>query len=139
MKKQIISTLLLMSMLATASCGGGTTSGNDTTKPTDSAETTAPVDNSPQLELPDVDYNGKTYTILTTVHASYEYDAVEETGDVVNDAVFRRNQTVEDKLGVKFDFIIEPGQWGDRETSTRSSKTRSWQPTTPSIWSTESS
>ena len=115
MKKQIISTLLLMSMLATASCGGGTTSGNDTTKPTDSAETTAPVDNSPKLELPDVDYNGKTYTILTTVHASYEYDAVEETGDVVNDAVFRRNQTVEDKLGIKFDFIIEPGQWGDRE------------------------
>ena len=115
MKKQIISTLLLMSMLATASCGGGTTSGNDTTKPTDSAETTAPADNSPKLELPDVDYNGKTFTILTTVHASYEYDAVEETGDVVNDAVFRRNQTVEDKLGIKFDFIIEPGQWGDRE------------------------
>lgn len=115
MKKRIIATLLLMSILAAASCGDSKTPSPSETTASDSTETTAPADDQPKLDLPEVDYNGRKYTILTTQHASYEYDAAEETGDIVNDAVFRRNQTVEDQLGIKFDFVIEPGQWNDRE------------------------
>ncbi len=118
MKKNFISTVLLMSMLlTTAACGdSGSKPSDSTTSPSDQSETTVAEDPATKLELPsDINYNGQTFTILTTQHASYEYDAVEETGDIVNDAVFRRNQAVEDQLGIKFNFIIQPGQWNDRE------------------------
>ena len=115
MFKKITAAALLIAMaLSATSCGGGndggtgdtTTSGGDTT-------TSAPEDTSPKLELPETNYNGQEFNMLLTTHASYEYDAEEETGDVVEDAVYRRNKTVEEQLGINFNFRIEPGQWGD--------------------------
>ncbi len=116
MKKRTLSILLLAAMLlSSVACGEeGGTSQNDTTAPSD---TTAPVeDDSPKLEVPKSNYGNRTFTILSTEHASYEYDAEEQTGDVVNDAVYNRNRDVEDLLGIKFNIITEPGQWNDRDT-----------------------
>ncbi|MCQ2432434.1 MAG: hypothetical protein MJ175_07510 [Clostridia bacterium] len=39
-----------------------------------------------------------------------------ETGDIVDDALFGRNQAVEERLGVDLNFITMPGEWETRET-----------------------
>ena len=43
-----------------------------------------------------------------------EYFA-DETGDVVDDAVYKRNLAVQERLWVKFDFIKSDGLWDGRE------------------------
>jgi hypothetical protein len=56
--------------------------------------------------LPDVNYNGEAFTFLVFewnsdgYWGSYEIDADEETGDVINDAVYRRNRAAEEKLNI---------------------------------------
>ncbi len=47
-----------------------------------------------------------------------EFDA-EETGDIIDDAVHKRNRDVSERLGVDFNFIEGPGAWGGREEFTR--------------------
>ena len=59
-----------------------------------------------QPDLPSVNYNGEAFTFL--VHegfsngywGSYEIYAEEENGDALNDAVYRRNRAVEEKLNI---------------------------------------
>jgi len=84
------------------------------------AETTT---SGPTLDLPQANNNGKTFSILTTVHAAYEYDAEEHSGDVVEDAVYMRNTAVEELLGINFNFIYQPGHWADRAAFNTSIKT----------------
>ena len=60
-----------------------------------------------EANLPEVNYDGDTFTFL--VHeadgngywGSYEIFAEEETGEAINDAVYRRNRTIEDRLGIE--------------------------------------
>lgn len=97
---------LLLALLLSAnivSCGTGTqhganTSGSDdvTTEP---ESTTEPVDPASVLELPDSDFKGREFRVLGNEGSypqwnNFEIYAESENGDVVNDAVFRRNQTV---------------------------------------------
>ena len=118
MKKRILSTLLLISMLSaltvTSACGDTTDDGGKTTETTSTGEVTT-VEEGPQLELPDVNYEGKEFTILSTVHADYEYVSEEQTGDIVSDAVYNRNRNVEELLGINLNIITEPGHWDDRD------------------------
>ena len=51
------------------------------------------------------DFGGRTTTIITGEHCAYEYVIKEETGDVVNDAVYARNRSVEELLNVTFQFV----------------------------------
>ncbi|MBQ7301918.1 MAG: hypothetical protein IJW77_18970 [Clostridia bacterium] len=67
------------------------------------------------LNLPEVDYEQRTFTVLATEHASYEYVA-EESGDIVEDAVYRKNRAVEERLGIAFEFITAPGHWADKDS-----------------------
>ncbi len=59
------------------------------------------------LALPkDLRFDGETfdmYLALPTVKRSYI--AAEETGDLINDAVYARNNLVEDRLGVKLNIV----------------------------------
>jgi len=60
--------------------------------------------------LPDVNYNGEAFTFLVNEFAgknwgSYEIYAEEENGDTINDAVYKRNRTVEAKLGIEIKEI----------------------------------
>lgn len=50
-----------------------------------------------------------------------EFDA-EQTGDIIDDAVHKRNQIVSERLGVDFEFIEGPGGWGGREEFVRNAK-----------------
>ncbi len=104
---------LLLALLLTvslASCGGSTPA--ETTAPSDGETTAAPEepeiprDQTPD-NLPKLDFGGKS------VRISYRGEDVtrrneiegEDSGDVVSDAVYARNLSVEDRLNVKFEFI----------------------------------
>jgi hypothetical protein len=82
------------------------------TNETDIAKETA--DNSPKLQINKEDNSGKTFTMLIPTHASYEYD-VEQTGDIVDDAIFNRNSAVEDLLGIDFEFVVKDGHWNQKD------------------------
>ena len=62
-------------------------------------------------DLPDVNYNGDTFTFLVRewdangYWGAYEIYAEEENGDAINDAVYRRNRTIEEKLNIEIKEI----------------------------------
>ena len=117
MKKITAMTLLLAMALSAASCGaGGGTSGDQTTTAGGDTTTAAPEDTSPKLELPEKNFGGAEFTILSSDINSYEYDAEEQTGDIVEDAVYKRNRTVEELLGVDFNIVSQPGDWAAKDT-----------------------
>ena len=99
-KTQLISTLLLIAMLA--GCGTvedgndeTTSSGSDTTE-----ETTA--DTSVKDDLPaDLDFTGKELRILSTENTRNAPIIPEEaTGDVLNDTIFERNNKICERFGI---------------------------------------
>ncbi len=113
-KLAIIFLALLMLCPIFASCK--TNTGNDTTK---SVHSTSPVnsDETDPLtadELGEYNFKGKTFTTLTRKETSYEFNADTIQGDTVNDAVYKRNNTVSERFDVEFDFIERLGHWDDR-------------------------
>ena len=131
MKKTIrlLSLLLsaLMILLAFAACSGKTPGGDDTTAAqgdqtgTDiqtEAATTVRLDDfgRPWIddELPEKgDFGDRTFTIHTRGNVEqYEWYAPEENGEMLNDAIYRRNTTVEERYKFKLNIIAE-GSWSD--------------------------
>ena len=103
--KQFISLLLLSSFAAsTLACGAPEPSGNETSAVTTTTEETTlnPADARLAVddELPDKDFEGQTYTILT--YDQHKADVFSESlnGEVINDAVFERNEKVEERFNV---------------------------------------
>ena len=119
MKKQYIAFLLALLTAGSCitACGGDSSDTQDPAQTETTTETTAETeDNTPKLNLPATDYGGQTFTVLATVHAAYEYDAPELTGEIVSDAVFHRNIAVEEQLGIDLEFIFQPGHWADKDS-----------------------
>lgn len=123
MKKRILALLLAAMILASAvSCGNGNE--KETDKATDS-DTTA---NSTETEteetkltdsLPDgLDFGGATYTIYAREDLEWgtEMYVDELNGEIVNDAIYNRSRTVDDRLNVAITQVTAPGIWGN-ETS----------------------
>jgi len=119
MMKKITTIALLLAMLVTAmaSCGGGDTGANsgtpsnDTTaaeETTTAAEETTAAINWKSANLPEKKYDGYNYRFLEgmpsyelTVVPWYIMVAEEENGEVLNDAVYERNRTIEEAFDVK--------------------------------------
>ena len=114
--KRPISLMLLAIVLASTtlpSCGGesdvqesGTT---DTTQ--QAAETNALTGSGLEVR----DWGGKTFNVMTSKPGSdghsfrnFEVYATEENGDIVNDAVYRRNLTLETLLNVMITETAHP-------------------------------
>lgn len=57
--------------------------------------------------LPENDYGGYTFTIMTYSPATYYIE--EQTGEIVDDAIFTRNQRVEERFGVVIAVNSQPG------------------------------
>jgi hypothetical protein len=89
-----------------ASCGPakeGNSNENQTEGETQASENPAAADFAPGL--PESGFGGETINFLVRGGDDYEWDAIdiyaaEETGDVVNDAIYRRNRTVENRYDV---------------------------------------
>lgn len=118
-KRRILSLLLAALTLSTISCGeAAKPSGGDASA---SGETTA--DNTPAETkrsetkdgLPEKNYNGEEFTILYRDEWAYEFLAEEENGDIINDAILKRNRAVEDRFNVKFNMFGLPGTYDAAE------------------------
>ena len=112
MKKQWISMMLLVSMLASASCG---TSGaaNDTNDAAEDDSTTAAEETGFNPGLPaDLDFGGEEITILWR-KGQNEF-AEEQNGDIVNDAMYQRDMNVEQWLNVKLRHVELDYTWNKR-------------------------
>ncbi len=117
--KKFLSLLLLASMLLLAvSCGSG-----ETPATTQAAETTAggevttEVTTEPGPDLPDSDFGGYVFRSVSRGHNAgsthwYIFDTVyleEKAGDIVNDEVLLRNQTLEEKYNFTIQMIDKDG------------------------------
>ena len=61
-------------------------------------------------------YNfGETITIFMWKDYTMMEFYAEETGDVIDDAIFNRNIAVEDRLGIEFEYVEEKGSSSDYE------------------------
>ncbi|MBO5219278.1 MAG: hypothetical protein J6C52_07605 [Clostridia bacterium] len=115
MKKQTTAILLLFAILL-AGCVG--TEPADTTAAATDAQTTAA---GPRDGLPDdLDFGGKEVKFhaglwYTSKNPAAEYFVEESNGDIVNDAVYYRNQAVEERLNVKLTFDLRETDWGGRQ------------------------
>lgn len=111
----------LMLMPAAVGCSGGGDTPIDTTAApvmtTVPAETEAP-ETEPPFEpdsLPEtMDFKEADVTILTWKAYAKEFNTNGETGDIVEDALYRRIRAVEDRLNIKLSIIEEPGDWSNR-------------------------
>ncbi len=131
MKKRTLSLLLALLMLASSitACSekkDDSPQGNETqSETTPSAENEESGETAPETEsetevqpdLPDVTFDGRTFTFLTSgqndtngVHwETYDIWVEASNGEVINDAVFDRNLYIEDKYKVKIAEFKAPG------------------------------
>lgn len=119
MKKRLFSLLLAAAMLASVACAGD---GPDDTASTTAAPTT--VDSSQaDTTVEETETTAAVYDVTGIRYDGYVFrtwradpgsgwadtpndlQADEQTGDVLNDAVYTRNRAVEDKLGIKLENV----------------------------------
>ncbi len=117
-KRSISSLLITVILLTAASCG----SSGPTTEATGSgtaAQTSATVASEPEEsgraaikdDLPDKNYNGKTFMIVDRTQYDDEFTAPEITGSVMNDAIHDRNVKVEERFNIKIATHATDGTW----------------------------
>ncbi|MBO7175956.1 MAG: extracellular solute-binding protein, partial [Clostridia bacterium] len=59
---------------------------------------------------PNLNFNNETFTLLYWSDREHEeFYAENQTGELVNDAIYERNQAVEERLGIKFAYATEQG------------------------------
>ena len=115
--KRAISVLLLIALLASVSCGGEAQTQNETTTASDTTESSEVTTSKIEPTLPDKRWDNYEFRVLTkgdtNVHwKSKDIASAEENGDVINDAVYKRNLAVTDRFGVTFtDIASSNGAW----------------------------
>lgn len=115
-KRILVCLLVALLAFSAVSCGGG--SAETSAQPTVSQDTT-PVETEPETRdsLPsDLDFGGASVVVYGPTELLVpEYDA-ELTGDVVNDALHNRNESVKERLNIDLTFQLSPGLWADEST-----------------------
>ena len=130
MLKRIISSLLLVCVLMTSgamaiSCANGdggntnsTTAGgnvaDEVVAPTGD-DTDNRVDRaSVSDDLPVKDFGGAKFNIVVREHEKEEFYVESEVGEVVNDAIYYRNKSIEERFNVVINPIPTKGSWDDQ-------------------------
>ncbi len=118
---RIISLMIALVMLfAVVACsdpnpseGDGTTGGNaTTTAPEGEATTEDNYDANGYIKDridPNLNFGNEVFEILAWEHSLPEFDMEDQTGNVVENAVFIRNANTEERLGVDLNFTIIKG------------------------------
>ena len=109
---------LLLSAVLLASCGG--TGSELPAVPADTEQTeaaAAETAEAPRLDsLPqDLDFGGAAVMIYDDKDLPIKDYHAEETGDIVDDALFARNRAVEERLNITLDFFDSEGAYEKRE------------------------
>lgn len=117
--KRTLSLLLLAAMLAAVGCGDAKPSGDTTTASNDTTADTEPVETKVTDDLPaDLDFTGKELRVLTTENTTYAPLFVEEAnGDILNDAIFNRNERIMDRFGITINEQLF--MWSDARDNAR--------------------
>ena len=116
--KRIMTLMLAILMLTTIVACGGKTDPVATTEAaqggaeaTTEATTVATEDNNLDAngywkdDLPeDLNYNGDVVSVLNWKAEENEFEITEQTGILVDDAIYNRNMTIEERLGVDLTF-----------------------------------
>ncbi len=103
-----VSAILFLALLAgLTACGGTTGTSSDTTAAPNSGTTAEAVEVNP---LEALDFGGQKVSMVYKKAGLADNDEFvsEETGDVIDDAVFNRNIRIEEMLNVKLEFIPDP-------------------------------
>ncbi len=120
MKRKLSLILAILSAAQLVACGGDSVS-TDTT----AAETTSESTSAPETELsddlPETDFEGETFTILTYITIGTDLYSESLTGDVINDAVFERNQAVEERFNVEIEVLGHDKKYEDVSAAISSS------------------
>lgn len=112
-QKRTAVAFLLLSLLAVGCSGEDTKTDIETTNTgTESAVDTETVvtENALPDNLPDMDFGGATYTMYLRRDKNYTPDdfmAEEGSGDIVEDAVYRRNLTISERFNVQFAYNLD--------------------------------
>lgn len=118
---------LILASSALFSCGdeavtpSGTTAGDTTS---DAVTSELSIEDQRKLiddELPEMDFGGDTFNITVNTFCQDGFISEELNGDVLSDAIYHRNKTVEDRFNVKLNFIT--GYYGDLASAVRASVT----------------
>lgn len=122
MKRSITLMLLAAMLLSAFSCGEAANDSKDTTASNSDQDTTISdetVDENSRDAVPSaitekLNFNNETITILTRSKEVFvnEFQADEQNGDTMNDAIYARNTAVEEQLGVKIKLMLRDGDWG---------------------------
>ena len=99
--------LIILSQLL-FSCGTSPAAGPGNDTETQSGETSTEESTTSaeiQDDLPEADYEGKTFTTITFDQLLPDYEAETENGDVINDAVYARNRNVSERFNVKIETM----------------------------------
>ena len=117
--KQATTILLLLAMMLgfITSCANNTdTTATAPTEAVDSGDDSAEPEVETRIlpDLPEVRYDGFTFTWLAhgleggnwVTPDPRELVSEAETGEVINDAVYRRNSVITEKLGVEFEMVV---------------------------------
>lgn len=116
--KQLLALVLalLMAMTVLVSCGGDT--GTETNAP--SGETNVPSGDNDETEITDdlgdvnfADVENPTITFFVRTGYEVEVYAEELLEEDLNDAIYWRNQTIKDRLGVEIAQIAQEGMWSN--------------------------
>ena len=67
--------------------------------------------------LPERNFGNEKFTILTRTQYDYEFGVNVEDGELMNDAVYRRNLTVEERFGVDIVTVPTDCVWGEQATA----------------------
>ena len=130
---RIIALICAILMMVPALVACANTNGGDTT--TESAQTQAsPEDTTPAKDpnyddqgywkddlADEIDYKGETVTILywdDVERPEFEVTEDDADGDMIKEAIYRRNITTEERMGVTLEWIGTPGDSGDRANFT---------------------
>ena len=131
MKRVISFTLLLCMLLCAASCGGADAPAADDTM----ADSTADVQTEPDVSLrentpdtlpDDLDFGGAKVRIAVNGSEAVmtrEVGLEETNGDVVNDALYHRRRSVEERLNVKLDYLATAAETADFREAVRTTLT----------------
>lgn len=103
---------LLLALLTVPSCGGAGTS-QDTNANDSTEDTTTAAVNDRLAELGERDFGGATFTILDdagNINVNHPDETLE--GEIVNDAIVKRNQLISEKYNIEFEYLTGDGPDG---------------------------
>ena len=109
--KRHVTMLLAAAMLLNllTACGGTAEPEPETDAAADTAVETEPVETELTDSLPEKDFGGASFRVLTAAEQWQKFYNSEQNGEVINDAVYARNLAVEERFNIGLDYQVYNG------------------------------